>query len=164
MEVVISAADKRKSFVITTVIYTLLLLILFFIRFWPPANATEMLLAGGGGGVTINFGDSEHLFETYAIGIAVGLIIGKPLGITLISYLAVRFKAAQLPHDLSWKHITGAGILGGIGFTMSIFITLLAFEDAMVINNSKLFIVIASLISGVLGLLFLKCTLKETKI
>ncbi len=61
MEVVISAADKRKSFVITTVIYALLLLILFFIRFWPPANATEMLLAGGGGGggVTINFGDSE---------------------------------------------------------------------------------------------------------
>ncbi len=61
MEVVISAADKRKSFLITVVVYALLLLILFFIRFWPPANATEMLLAGGGGGggVTINFGDSE---------------------------------------------------------------------------------------------------------
>jgi len=61
MEVVISAADKRKSFLITIVVYALLLLILFFIRFWPPSNATEMLLAGGGGGggVTINFGDSE---------------------------------------------------------------------------------------------------------
>ena len=61
MEVVISAADKRKSFVITTVIYALLLLILFFIRFWPPSNTTELLLAGGGGGggVTVNFGDSN---------------------------------------------------------------------------------------------------------
>lgn len=61
MEVVISAADKRKSFLITIVVYALLLLILFFIRFWPPSNATEMLLAGGGGGggVTVNFGDSD---------------------------------------------------------------------------------------------------------
>ncbi|MEO8515140.1 MAG: energy transducer TonB [Flavobacterium sp.] len=61
MEVVISAADKRKSLVITTVVYALLLLILFFIRFWPPSNTTELLLAGGGGGggVTVNFGDSD---------------------------------------------------------------------------------------------------------
>ncbi|MGH2667260.1 energy transducer TonB [Flavobacterium sp.] len=61
MEVVISAADKRKSFLITVVVFALLLLILFFIRFWPPSNATEMLLAGGGGGggVTVNFGDSD---------------------------------------------------------------------------------------------------------
>lgn len=60
MEVIISAADKRKSLAITAVIYVLLLLILFFIRFWPPSNTAEMLLAGGGGGgVTINFGDSD---------------------------------------------------------------------------------------------------------
>lgn len=60
-QTVISATDKRKSFLITAMIYALLLLILFFIRFWPPANAAEMLLAGGGGGggVTINFGDSD---------------------------------------------------------------------------------------------------------
>lgn len=113
--------------------------------------------------IIISFGNSAHLFETYAIGIALGLIIGKPLGITLISYLAVKCKAAQLPDDLSWKHIAGAGILGGIGFTMSIFITLLAFDDAMIINNAKLFIVIASLISGITGLIFLKRALKTTK-
>ena len=59
MEVIISAADKRKSFVITTVIYVLLLLILFFIRFWPPANMQELAGGGGGGGVTVNFGDTE---------------------------------------------------------------------------------------------------------
>lgn len=60
-QTIISAGDKRKSFLITAMIYALLLLILFFIRFWPPANTTEMLLAGGGGGggVTINFGDSD---------------------------------------------------------------------------------------------------------
>lgn len=110
--------------------------------------------------IIIDLSNTDSLFETYGIGIALGLIIGKPLGITLISYLAVKFKAAELPYDLSWKHITGAGILGGIGFTMSIFITLLAFDDAMVINNSKLFIVIASLISGIIGLIFLKSVLK----
>ncbi len=114
--------------------------------------------------IIINFGSSDDLFPTYAIGIALGLIVGKPLGITLISYLAVKLKAAQLPNDLSWKHITGAGILGGIGFTMSIFITLLAFDDAMVINNAKLFIVIASFVSGIVGLLFLKSVLNKNRI
>ncbi len=113
--------------------------------------------------IIISFSDSDHLFETYAVGIALGLIVGKPLGITLLSYLAVRCKAAQLPEDLSWKHITGAGILGGIGFTMSIFITLLAFEDHEVINNAKLFIIVASLIAGIVGLLFLKSVLTANK-
>ncbi len=114
--------------------------------------------------IIINFSGSDTLFPTYAIGITLGLIVGKPLGITLISYLAVKLKAAQLPPDLSWKHITGAGILGGIGFTMSIFITLLAFDDAIVINNAKLFIVIASFVSGIVGLLFLKSILKKNEI
>ncbi|WP_300567589.1 Na+/H+ antiporter NhaA [Flavobacterium sp.] len=114
--------------------------------------------------IIINLSSSDDLFPTYAIGIALGLIVGKPLGITLISYLAVKLKAAQLPNDLSWKHITGAGILGGIGFTMSIFITLLAFDDAMVINNAKLFIVIASFVSGIVGLLFLKSVLNNNRI
>jgi hypothetical protein len=59
MEVIISAADKRKSLVITTVIYFCILLILFFIRFWPPANMQELAGGGGGGGVTVNFGDVE---------------------------------------------------------------------------------------------------------
>ena len=87
-------------------------------------------------------------------------MLGKPLGITFVSYLFVKLKLAKLPIDLSWKHISGAGILGGIGFTMSIFITVLAFDDATIINNAKLFIIIASLLSGVVGLLFLKSILK----
>ncbi len=110
--------------------------------------------------IIINLDRNSSLFGTYAIGIALGLMLGKPLGITFVSYLFVKLKLAKLPIDLSWKHISGAGILGGIGFTMSIFITLLAFDDATIINNAKLFIIIASLLSGVVGLLFLKSILK----
>jgi Na+:H+ antiporter, NhaA family len=106
--------------------------------------------------IIINLSNTESLFEPYAIGIIAGLMVGKPLGITLSSYLAVKLKFAKLPVDLSWKHIVGAGILGGIGFTMSIFITLLSFNDNSIVNNSKLFIVVTSLLSGIIGLLFLK--------
>lgn len=103
----------------------------------------------------------ETLFPVYAIGILAGLIVGKPLGIFLFSFLATKLKWAQLPEDLSWKTILGAGLLGGIGFTMSIFITLLAFEKTSVINTAKLYIILASLLAGLLGLFFLKNTLKE---
>lgn len=103
----------------------------------------------------------ENSIPIYAIGIITGLVIGKPLGIFLFSYLATKLRWTQLPEDLSWKAILGAGMLGGIGFTMSIFITLLAFSDAEVINQSKLFIIIGSLLSGILGLLFLKKIFKK---
>lgn len=109
--------------------------------------------------ITLNFNSSDTLFPNYAIGIITGLVIGKPLGIYLFSYLSVKFKLAQLPEDLTWKPIFGAGLLGGIGFTMSIFITLLAFTDAEIINNAKLYIIIASLLAGLFGLLFLKTIL-----
>jgi len=68
----------------------------------------------------------------------------------------------SLPMGLKWKHIIGAGMLGGIGFTMSIFITLLAFNNASVVNTSKLAILIASLISGIIGWIWLKITLKKS--
>jgi len=68
-----------------------------------------------------------------------------------------------LPNDLKWKNIIGAGLLGGIGFTMSIFITLLAFDDTEVINNSKIAILIASLIAGSIGFGVLQLTLKKQK-
>lgn len=111
--------------------------------------------------IAIHFKSGETLFPTYALGIILGLVLGKPLGITLFSYLSVRLKAAKLPEDLSWKPIFGAGMLGGIGFTMSIFITLLAFNDSEVINNAKLYIIIASLLAGLLGLFYLKSVLKK---
>ena len=66
-----------------------------------------------------------------------------------------------LPSDLKWSTIIGAGLLGGIGFTMSIFITLLAFDDAVLINHSKMAILIASFVAGGLGFLFLKFNLTK---
>jgi NhaA family Na+:H+ antiporter len=98
-----------------------------------------------------------------SLGIITGLVIGKPLGIVLFSILGVSLGLCTLPSDLKWKNIIGAGLLGGIGFTMSIFITLLAFDDAEVINNSKIAILIASLIAGSLGFGVLQLTLKKQK-
>ncbi|WP_396175756.1 Na+/H+ antiporter NhaA [Flavobacterium sp.] len=102
------------------------------------------------------------LSHHYTIGIALGLLVGKPIGIWLFSYLSVKFKISELPTDLNWKSILGVSFLGGIGFTMSIFITLLAFSDGEHIDNSKIMILISSLIAGIIGLIFLKNTIKNS--
>jgi len=111
----------------------------------------------------IAIGDSwqSALGQTNSLGIIVGLVIGKPLGIWLLSYIGVGLGLCDLPTDLKWKNIIGAGFLGGIGFTMSIFIALLAFDNADIINNSKIAIIIASIIAGAIGFIFLKMTLKK---
>ncbi len=111
--------------------------------------------------IVLSFGDSQSLFPIYAYAIIIGLVVGKPLGIFIFSYFSVLFKLSKLPSDLNWSKIMGVGILGGIGFTMSIFITLLAFTDQSVINNAKFHIIVASLIAGILGLIVLKNILKE---
>ena len=98
----------------------------------------------------------QNLASMNSLGIAAGLIVGKPLGVTLLCFAAVAFGLCRLPPDLNWRHIFGAGILGGIGFTMSIFITNLAFDgNEAVINASKMAIVLASLIAGAIGFLWL---------
>ncbi|QTA89979.1 Na+/H+ antiporter NhaA [Desulfonema magnum] len=89
------------------------------------------------------------------MGCALGLLIGKPIGITLASYLAVRFGIAILPADVRWPHITGAAMLGGIGFTMSLFISGLSFTDARFLNYSKLGVLSGSSFSVLGGLVFL---------
>ena len=101
------------------------------------------------------------LGQSNSLGIILGLVIGKPLGIWLFTFIGVGLGICALPSDLKWKNIIGAGILGGIGFTMSIFITLLAFENADIINNSKIAILMASLIAGVIGFLWLRFTLSK---
>ena len=99
--------------------------------------------------------------EVNSLGIIAGLAIGKPLGIWLFAFLSVVMGLSVLPEELKWKHIIGAGCLGGIGFTMSIFITLLAFNDTEIINHSKIAILIASLVAGLCGILWLKLSLKQ---
>jgi len=98
--------------------------------------------------------------QTYSLGIIIGLVIGKPLGIWLFSFIAVSLGLSILPNDLKWRNIIGTGLLGGIGFTMSIFITLLAFDNQTIVNNSKIAILFASLIAGTIGFIWLKLTLK----
>lgn len=114
----------------------------------------------------IAVGDSwqSGLGQTNSLGIMAGLVIGKPLGIWLFSFIGVGLGLCALPTDLKWKNIIGAGFLGGIGFTMSIFITLLAFDNADIVNNSKIAILIASLIAGAVGFLWLRFTLSENAI
>jgi len=102
----------------------------------------------------------QTLTQNYSLGIAVGLIVGKPLGIFLFTFLAVAFGLCKLPGDLNWKSILGVGFLGGIGFTMSIFVTLLAFDNETIINNAKFVILISSLIAGLVGFISLKLALK----
>ena len=107
-------------------------------------------------------GSIANLFTLdYSIGIAAGLLLGKPVGIFLLSVIAVKSGIGKMPKDLNWKSIFGAGILGGIGFTMSIFITLLAFDNVEIVNKAKLAILISSLVAGVLGYLMLQFILRH---
>jgi NhaA family Na+:H+ antiporter len=94
----------------------------------------------------------HSLVSVNSLGIMTGLFVGKPLGIFLFSYIAVQLNMAKLPALVQWKHILAAGILGGIGFTMSIFITLLAFPNIATIESAKIAILLASLLAALVGL------------
>ncbi len=107
-------------------------------------------------GIVIGADWFQSLASANSLGVLLGLIVGKPIGIALMSFLVVALGICRLPLDLNYKHIVGAGILGGIGFTMSIFITNLAFTDSNVINNSKMAILLASLTAGTIGFIWLK--------
>ena len=84
-----------------------------------------------------------------------GLVLGKPMGIVAFSFFAMKLKLLSIP-KINFVHVTGVGLLGGIGFTISIFIALLAFDQEEVIEQSKIAIMIASVIAGVLGYAVLK--------
>lgn len=105
---------------------------------------------------------SSSLTTSNSFGIILGLVIGKPLGIFIFSYAAIKIGFGLLPEDLNWRMIFGAACLAGIGFTMSIFITNLAFREIQSVDASKLSIIIASTISAVLGLLILKSVVRHS--
>ena len=111
--------------------------------------------------IILNSNSFDAFSYNYSLGILFGLLIGKPLGIFLATFYSVKLGFCKLPFDLNWKIILGAGFLGGIGFTMSIFITLLAFENQETINNSKFVILISSLLAGFIGFLYLNSILKK---
>jgi NhaA family Na+:H+ antiporter len=102
------------------------------------------------------------LIEANSVGIFAGLFLGKPLGIFLFSYVSALLKITSLPADINWTKIVGVGFLGGIGFTMSIFITLLAFGEKHFIDESKIVVLLASLASGIVGFSLLKISIHRS--
>lgn len=123
----------------------------------PVAFIILPIFALANTGIIINSNWAHELASTNSVGIMCGLIIGKPIGITLLSFIAVSLGICKLPSGLNWKHIFGAGLLGGIGFTMSIFITNLAFTgNADEITASKIAVLLASLLAGILGFMWLR--------
>lgn len=111
-------------------------------------------------GIRLSYDWYANLLDANSMGIMLGLVAGKPIGILLFSFLAVVLKFSSLPDDLKWRHLTGAGFLAGIGFTMSIFVSILAFDDPNMSNVSQIAVLVGSLLSGLLGagwfLLFVK--------
>jgi NhaA family Na+:H+ antiporter len=123
----------------------------------PVAFLIMPVFALANTGIVVGADWAHELLSSNSVGILAGLAIGKPVGIVLFTFAAVAAGACRLPLDLAWRHILGAGVLGGIGFTMSIFITNLAFTgQADVINASKIAILLASLCAGVAGFTWLK--------
>jgi NhaA family Na+:H+ antiporter len=96
-----------------------------------------------------------------ALGIFLGLIAGKAVGITVFSFLAVRSKIAGMTEGLTWAGIAGVGILAGIGFTVALFISGLSFDDETIVATSKIAVLAASLLAGSLGYVCLRFTAKD---
>ncbi len=113
--------------------------------------------------ISINDDWLTSLTSPASQGIAVGLVIGKTLGIFLFSWLAIKVGFAEKPAGVNWSQLFGVGILGGIGFTMSIFVTLLAFDSPTLINSGKLAILFASLTAGLIGFTWLRFSLRDKK-
>lgn len=122
----------------------------------PVAFVILPLFALANTGIVFSGGWYHQFGSKNSLGILLGLVAGKPIGILLFSFMAVKLKISSLAADLSWHHITGAGMLGGIGFTMSIFITLLAFKDGETVVSSKIAVLFASLLAGIIGFVYLK--------
>ena len=128
----------------------------------PVAFVILPLFALANTGVVFDPQWQQSLASANSLGIIAGLVLGKPVGIVLLSYVAVASGVCRLPAGLTWHHIVGLGLLAGIGFTMSIFITNLAFaHQPEIVNASKMAILIASASAGVLGILWL--TLMEPR-
>ncbi len=103
------------------------------------------------------------LSHPVTLGVVLGLVIGKPIGIFSLSYLSVRARLAELPSGVSWSHLLGAGMLGGIGFTMALFVAHLAFGDSDLLDRAKVGVLLASVVAGAAGLGMLHWTAPRAK-
>jgi NhaA family Na+:H+ antiporter len=109
------------------------------------------LFALANAGVRLAGFDATGSSLTVAVGILLGLLVGKPVGIALASYLAVRMKLCSLPPDIRWRHVALLGVLGAIGFTVAIFVANLAFADAQLLAAAKVAVILASGVAALLG-------------
>lgn len=123
----------------------------------PVAFLVLPVFALANAGIAIDRALVETLLAPNSLGIVAGLVVGKPVGIVLATLAAVKLGVCALPGDVRWPHVVGAGLLAGIGFTMSIFIANLAFPgQPEVVNGSKIAILLASLCAGLLGFAWLR--------
>uniref|UniRef100_F4C408 Na(+)/H(+) antiporter NhaA n=1 Tax=Sphingobacterium sp. (strain 21) TaxID=743722 RepID=F4C408_SPHS2 len=131
---------------------------------FKPVNFLIMpLFALSNTNIRFENGMTDGLISPLGLGIILGLVIGKPLGITFFSWFSTKIGIAKLPSGSKWKHIFGAGILGGIGFTMSIFVAILSFsQDATLLAEAKFAILSASLLAGTTGAIYLILVDKRT--
>jgi NhaA family Na+:H+ antiporter len=130
-------------------------------RYLHPTTAYVVLplFALFNAGVRLDGRLQEALLQPISVGIVLGLFFGKQVGITVTSYLAVKTGRAELPSGVTLAQLYGASLLGGIGFTMSIFVAGLAFPDGGLLSSAKLGILAASAVSGVIGFVVLKLIL-----
>ncbi|HUC82556.1 MAG TPA: Na+/H+ antiporter NhaA [Flavisolibacter sp.] len=129
----------------------------------PVAYLIVPVFALANTGIFLEEGWLSQMTTQNSLGIIAGLVLGKPIGILLFCWLLVKLTSIRLPTYVQWKNLLGAAVLAGIGFTMSIFISNLAFEDARTVSYAKVAVLIGSLIATTLGLLILFNTKKVTK-
>jgi len=110
-------------------------------------------------GVAIDGRILETIRNPISIGVILGLVVGKPLGITLFSWLVTRTGKARLPEGVTWPQLLAMSAVAGVGFTMSLFISELAFSDHHLVSEAKVGILVASLLAGVCGFVALHRTL-----
>ena len=114
------------------------------------------IFAVANSGIVIGSGFLSNIVNTVSIGVTTGLVLGKFLGILLFTWLMVKLKFGVLPEGSTWRHITGVALLGGVGFTMSLFIGGLAFDNPTYVEQAKYGILIASVVAGIAGSIVLK--------
>lgn len=120
------------------------------------------LFALANAGVSLTGASDDVVARDVTLAVVLALTVGKPVGILAASWLAVRLRACHLPHDLSWAGVLVAGCLGGIGFTMSIFIATLAFPDPELLAAAKQGVLLASLLAGIIGFLAGRAWIRRT--
>ncbi|MDS0527551.1 Na+/H+ antiporter NhaA [Clostridium sp. SHJSY1] len=141
-------ADEFKNSMLYKIEYTLV----------PWSTFLVMpIFALANSGITIDTSSiSTSIFSPVSLGIILGLFVGKQLGIFVSSYILLKLNFATLPSGVTKRHIYGASILGGIGFTMSLFVSSLSFSDDTILSIAKISIIIASLLSAILGSIVFK--------